>query len=68
MASSPKTMSGSGNNKKKGSFLSRQKRKSKDVVSEEDLLKKSFITPEDVLKLTTTTESMKLIPFNLLVC
>nr|CAB3267507.1 protein unc-119 homolog B [Phallusia mammillata] len=58
MASSPKTMSGSGNSKKKGgSFLSRQKRKSKDVVTEEDLLKKSCISPEDVLKLTTSTEN-----------
>lgn len=51
----------SGNKKKGGGFLSRQaKAKSqpepKDPISEEELLKKDTITPEDVLRLNKTTE------------
>jgi len=59
MASSPKAMSSSSSNKKKNpGFLSRHKRKSKDIITEEELLKKNPITPEDVLQLTTSTESV----------
>ncbi|XP_002126606.2 protein unc-119 homolog B [Ciona intestinalis] len=61
MASSPKTMNGSPNPKKKGpSFLSRKTRKSKDVkdmITEAELLKRGSITPEDTLRLTCSTDN-----------
>uniref|UniRef100_H2YEK7 GMP phosphodiesterase delta subunit domain-containing protein n=1 Tax=Ciona savignyi TaxID=51511 RepID=H2YEK7_CIOSA len=61
MASSPKTMNGSPNPKKKGSsFLGRKTRKSKEVkdsLSEEDLVKKGNISPEDTLRLSCSTEN-----------
>lgn len=42
--------------KKGGGFLARQA-KAKKTVTEEELLKKGSITPEDVLKLAKSTES-----------
>lgn len=58
MASTAKSTSNENNSNKKkpgSSFLSRQKNKSKEVMNEEDLMAKSVITPEDVLKLRKPT-------------
>ena len=58
MSGNTKTVS-SASKKKGGSFLSRQAKAKKPAgsVTEEELLQKDFITPEDVLKLTKITES-----------
>ncbi|CAK8694343.1 unnamed protein product [Clavelina lepadiformis] len=63
MASSSKTMSGSSNKKKSG-LLSRTKRKGKDskdssknYITEEELLQKKHISPEDVLRLIAPTDN-----------
>ena len=42
--------------KKGGGFLARQS-KAKKTITEEELLKKDAVTPDDVLKLTKCTES-----------
>ena len=42
--------------KKGGGFLARQS-KAKKTITEEELLKKDCVTPEDVLKLNKCTES-----------
>lgn len=42
--------------KKGGGFLARQS-KAKKTITEEELLKKDTVTPDDVLKLTKCTES-----------
>jgi len=42
--------------KKGGGFLNRQVKSKKEDVSEEELRKKEFITPDDVLKLDQATE------------
>lgn len=42
--------------KKGGGFLARQA-KAKKTITEEELLKKDCVTPDDVLKLTKCTES-----------
>ena len=44
--------------KKGGGFLARQA-KAKKTITEEELLKKDCVAPEDVLKLTKSTESKK---------
>ena len=44
--------------KKGGGFLARQS-KAKKTITEEELLKKDFVTPEDVLKLAKCTESKR---------
>ena len=49
--------SASGNSKKSGSYLARQKaKKAGGVVTEEDLRKKAVITPTDVTKLSKMTK------------
>lgn len=56
-----------GNKKKGGSFLSRHQKKNKEsnsgispkeTVTEEELLEKESISPDDILKLGCPTESM----------
>lgn len=42
--------------KKGGGFLARQA-KARKTITEEELLKKDYVAPEDVLKLTKCTES-----------
>ena len=55
--SSANSNEGSGRPKKKGGgFLARQA-KAKKTITEEELLKKEIITPDDVTKLVKITES-----------
>ena len=43
--------------KKKEGFLRRQAKSKTDYISEEELLKKDSVTPDDVLRLGKSTES-----------
>ena len=58
--SGPTKTVNTGSKKKAGSFLSRQakaKQKPAGSVTEEELLQKDSVSPEDVLRLTKITES-----------
>ena len=68
MASSFTTMNSNSQKKKRNSgFLGRSKQKSKETVknpiSEKELLSKPQVTPEDVLRLSSATESNELFCF-----
>ncbi len=54
MSSEAKPMS-----KKKEGFLRRQVKSKLDVITEEELLKKDVVAPEDVLRLAKPTESKR---------
>ena len=43
--------------KKKEGFLRRQAKSKTDIISEDELLKKETVTPDDVLRLGRSTES-----------
>ena len=65
----PPASGGSAGKKKGGGFLHRQAKAKKatsgigEMITEEELLQKDVVTPEDVLKLTNCTESESLLNY-----
>ena len=55
---SHKKSESSGKSKSGGSYLYRQAKAKREVLTEEDLMRKQIITPEDVVCLTSATKGI----------